>query len=816
MNKKLYNVMNWPEIEGIVYADCKNPMNMLGSHLIKEGNLIQIYRPDAVSVSIKVDTKTYELEKVDESGFFACLVPSRKKKLDYLVTLEDVKGKTITFKDAYSFDLKPKNDEFKNFFAGHEYDANKIFGSKEISIDGVSGTLFTIWAPQVSRVSVVGDFNKWNGKIHQMEEIDDRGIYRLFIPGVCKGDKYLYELKVRGEKEYYKIDPYATEFTKGKENYSVVGSPLKKTAKKLKIKQTTSPRIYELNLLEWSKKSGIKTYAKLAEDIANYLSKLGFDYVNLMPVAEYFNEDTYGYTTIGMFAPTKRFGNPDDFVEFIDILHNKNIGVIIDFNCAYFGTDTRGLHNFNKTNLYGGLSPILEKNETWNVYTYDYYNNCVLSFLYSSFNYWVGNFGIDGIRIDSLASMLYLDYGKEPGSWIPNMYGGNENLAAIEFIKNLNKMAAKENVITIAEESSGWIGITKDFDGDNLGFDYVLNKNWTNDYLEFMEQDPLFRKGLYDNLILPMVYNYNERFIQKFSADDLYGTGVSLYSLAAGNDAVKKKSDVRLALAYLYLYPGAKMITFGQELGLDLTNPALKWDASDEDIAFIKDLNHFITSNSEVFDQDTKEDGFRWVEDCNSEETILGFVRIGKNGQTLTAVFNFTPVERVKYRLHVLEAGKYSMIFNTNEEKYGGDEKLTKEIFKSDKNDENPKELDYIDIDIPGLSMLVFSCEKYTEREIEENRILKEAAVAKKNAEDKVKVAKELATKAKEEAIAALEAQKRAEEAAKLALEAKNEAQKKADDAVREAIRIDEETKVLLEELKNKVFKKDTKKATRK
>ncbi len=816
MNKKLYSVMNWPEIEGIVYAEASNPFSLLGSHLIKEGNLIQIFRPDAVAVAVKVDGKNYELEKVDEAGFFACLIPSKKKKLDYSVIIEDVKGKTISYKDAYSFDTFSKATVFKNFFAGMEYKANEIFSPKLTSIDGVEGCLFTVWVEDAIRVSVVADFNNWDGRIHQMEKIDDRGIFQLFIPGVTAGAKYLYEIKVRGQKVYRKFDPYAIEMSKKPEDCCIVREDkLEANIVKFKTKNSDAPiRIYELNLDAWSKKSEAKTYKYLANDIISYVKKVGYNYIDLMPIAHYLNDKTYGYTTVSMFAPSSRFGSPKDFLEFVNEFHKNGIGVIIDWNCAYFGTDARGLDKFNGTNIYGGLKPILEKDETWDVYTYDYYNNCVLSFLYSSLYYWIENFSIDGIRIDSLASMLYLDYGKEAGSWIPNIYGGNENLAAIDFIKKVNKIATKEGIITIADETSGWIGITKTFDGDNLGFDYLQNKNWTEEYLNFYEQDPLFRKGLYENLTFPMVYHFNEKFIQKFSSADLYGTGVSLYSLAAGKDDEEKKSDLRTALAYLYFYPGSKMIAFGQDLGLDMTNPAKKeaWELVDENGEnYIKSLNGFLDKYADVFKNDNNEDSFEWLENNNATETVLSFARKSANGKILTVVFNFTPVERKAYRLFVCEEGKYKECFNSSLKEFGGNLAKTKTVYRSDREDEHPDARKFIDIDIPGFSAVCYECEAYTEEEIEENKILKEAAVAKKNAEDKAKIAKELATKAEEEARVALEAEKKAKQKADEAVRAKEEAERKAKEAIKASIRIDEETKLRLEKLRAKLNLKDDK-----
>ena len=792
MNKNLYGLMNWPEIEGIVYAECDKPKELLGAHVTGKGLLIQIMRPDAVAVKLHIEGRktAINMEKVDEAGFFAALVSS-KKKLSYTYSVEKVNGEVIEYSDPYAFENVTKADSYKAFLAGEEMNAAGIFGAHETIVNGVSGVLFTVWAPKALSVSVVGEFNKYDGRVHIMQRIDDTGVFELFIPGLEAGCEYMYEIKKQGRGTVRKLDPVSRTINTIPVTASVVsdekalGSYVwNDSAWMLKRKREAAKKtpvtVYEVSLDNWSK-------AEKKEYIVDYVKEQGYTHVCLLPVSEYLNEDMDGYSTIGYFAPSHRAGGCDGFKKLVDNFHNAGIGVIMDWNGAYFGTESKGLYDFDGADAYGYLKPSLEKHHDWDVVTFDYKKGAVRSFLMSSVLMWLNDYHIDGIRIDGVASMLYLDYGKQPGTWTPNIYGGNENLDAIEFIKTMNKCIAKrkDGCFTIAEESSGWFGVTAADNDDPLGFSYKQNNCWTKDFLEFMGTDPLFRKGEYDKLTYGMLYNYGEDFILSLNHDDFREK--AFVDMVSGSDEKTHLSDIKAALGFMYAHPGCKMFTAGQDAGIE---------------KFMAELNKFYVKNAAMYELDNDPEGFMWLENSNPDETVIAMQRMDSKGNKLVVAVNFTPVKREGYRLHVDVRGKYKEVLNSEWKKFGGDEKVNGQIIRSD-NDGDDRE--YIDVTLPGLSVVIYNCEPYTQLELEEIAVLKRAAVAKQEAMKKAAEAERLELAAAEEAKRAVEARQQAEKACREALEAKEEAVRKAEEAARASEEIDIETKKQLEQLKKKM-----------
>ena len=792
MNKNLYGLMNWPEIEGIVYAECDKPKELLGAHVTGKGLLIQIMRPDAVAVKLHIEGRktAVNMEKVDEAGFFAALVSS-KKKLSYTYSVEKVNGEVIEYSDPYAFENVTKADSYKAFLAGEEMNAAGIFGAHERIVNGVSGVLFTVWAPKALSVSVVGEFNKYDGRVHIMQRIDDTGVFELFIPGLEAGCEYMYEIKKQGRGTVRKLDPVSRTINTIPVTASVVsdekalGSYVwNDSAWMLKRKREEAKKtpvtVYEVSLDNWSK-------AEKKEYIVDYVKEQGYTHVCLLPVSEYLNEDMDGYSTIGYFAPSHRAGGCDGFKKLVDNFHNAGIGVIMDWNGAYFGTESKGLYDFDGADAYGYLKPSLEKHPDWDVVTFDYKKGAVRSFLMSSVLMWLNDYHIDGIRIDGVASMLYLDYGKQPGTWTPNIYGGNENLDAIEFIKTMNKCIAKrkDGCFTIAEESSGWFGVTAADNDDPLGFSYKQNNCWTKDFLEFMGTDPLFRKGEYDKLTYGMLYNYGEDFILSLNHDDFREK--AFVDMVSGSDEKTHLSDIKAALGFMYAHPGCKMFTAGQDAGIE---------------KFMAELNKFYVKNAAMYELDNDPEGFMWLENSNPDETVIAMQRMDRKGNKLVAAVNFTPVKREGYRLHVDVRGKYKEVLNSEWKKFGGDEKVNGQIIRSDNDGDD---MEYIDITLPGLSVVIYNCEPYTQLELEEIAVLKRAAVAKQEAMKKAAEAERLELAAAEEAKRAVEARQQAEKACREALEAKEEAVRKAEEAARASEEIDIETKKQLEQLKKKM-----------
>lgn len=792
MNKNLYGLMNWPEIEEIVYAECDKPKELLGAHVTGKGLLIQIMRPDAVAVKLHIEGRktAINMEKVDEAGFFAALVSS-KKKLSYTYSVEKVNGEVIEYSDPYAFENVTKADSYKAFLAGEEMNAAGIFGAHETIVNGVSGVLFTVWAPKALSVSVVGEFNKYDGRVHIMQRIDDTGVFELFIPGLEAGCEYMYEIKKQGRGTVRKLDPVSRTINTIPVTASVVsdekalGSYVwNDSAWMLKRKREAAKKtpvtVYEVSLDNWSK-------AEKKEYIVDYVKEQGYTHVCLLPVSEYLNEDMDGYSTIGYFAPSHRAGGCDGFKKLVDNFHNAGIGVIMDWNGAYFGTESKGLYDFDGADAYGYLKPSLEKHHDWDVVTFDYKKGAVRSFLMSSVLMWLNDYHIDGIRIDGVASMLYLDYGKQPGTWTPNIYGGNENLDAIEFIKTMNKCIAKrkDGCFTIAEESSGWFGVTAADNDDPLGFSYKQNNCWTKDFLEFMGTDPLFRKGEYDKLTYGMLYNYGEDFILSLNHDDFREK--AFVDMVSGSDEKTHLSDIKAALGFMYAHPGCKMFTAGQDAGIE---------------KFMAELNKFYVKNAAMYELDNDPEGFMWLENSNPDETVIAMQRMDSKGNKLVVAVNFTPVKREGYRLHVDVRGKYKEVLNSEWKKFGGDEKVNGQIIRSDNDGDD---MEYIDVTLPGLSVVIYNCEPYTQLELEEIAVLKRAAVAKQEAMKKAAEAERLELAAAEEAKRAVEARQQAEKACREALEAKEEAVRKAEEAARASEEIDIETKKQLEQLKKKM-----------
>ena len=816
MNKNLYGLMNWPDVEGIVYAECDKPKALLGGHICDKGFLVQVFRPDAVSVHLNIDGRksSVSMEKVDEAGFFAALV-SGKKKYKYTVTVELVSGEMVTYTDPYAIPDVTGERDYKAFLAGEEYNAEDLLGSHVKNIGGVDGVLFTVWAPEAVNVSLIGNFNKYDGRVNPMQRIADTGVFELFVPGLTAGCEYMYEVKTRNAGTVRKLDPMSRAVTSAPMTSSIVteesvfqwtdGSWMQKRKKNAHNKCPLT--VYEVSLKGWSAKTGKKDYESLAEDLAAYVKKQGYRYVDLMPVAEYLDENKNGYSTVAYYAPTSRYGAAECFKKMIDIFHNAGIGVLMDWNAAYFGSESKGLNNFDGTGTYGYLKPSLENNPDWDVYTFDYGKGAVRSFLLSNLFMWLDEYHIDGVRIDGVASMLYLDYGKMPSTWTPNIYGGNENLEAIAFIKEMNRLVSKrdDGVITVAEESSGWFGVTAADNTDCLGFTYKQNNCWKNDFMEFMCTDPLFRKGEDDKLTFGMLYNYGENFMLALSHDVFKSR--SFENMVSGEDEKSHLADIRAALGFMYAHPGCKLLSMGQDIGLsdsfrtddsywlNYDNP--QYRAMEK---YIAELNKFYMKNEALYELDDNPDGFEWLDNSNAEETVIAFARTDKAGNKLTAVVNFTPVKREEYRLHVVQQGKYKEVFNSSLKKYGGDELTANEYIKSDDEDG----WEFINVTIPGLSFVVYSCEPYTELELEEKNILKKAAIAKKEAEQRARDAEELKKQAEEQAIRAIEAEKEAQRARKEALKIKEEAVKKVEEALKASEAIEIETRKKLELLEKK------------
>ena len=700
MQDKLYKLMNWGFIEGIVYSEEDNPHRILGVHRVGANLVFQTFQPGAVSVNIllREEKKILPMELVDEAGYFAAMMFYRKiGAYQYEVCYED--GRKEIKEDAYRFLPQINAQDMDKFEAGIHYSLYEKLGAHLTEIDGVKGCEFALWAPNALRVSVVGDFNGWDGRVHQMRRLWDSGVFEIFVPAAKEGDCYKFELKVKGGLTYLKADPFAFGAEGGGDAASVIrdirqfvwqdGDWLK--GRRERQAENMPLNIYELypGSFGMPEKGEEEcklppTYRELTDTLVPYVKEMGYTHVELMPVMEHTEEDPWGYETNAYYAPASGYGEPADFQYLVDQCHQAGIGVILDWAPGWFPVNREGLSDFDGTCLYGHLNEKKKYHAFRNVKLYNYGRNEVKNFLIANAMFWVEKYHVDGIRMVSVDSMLYLDYGKADGQWIPNMYGGNENLDAVEFIKHLNSMMKKRNpgVLMIAEESSAWAGVTGDLKKDGLGFDYKWNADWTRDFLEYMKYDPYFRAYHQEELTLSMVYAYSEKYILPFGHDTVSGEG-TLYRRMPGK-AEDKTAGLRLTYAYQMAHPGKKLLFMGQELGEKegwRTDRAVSWALLQEEgheglQNMVKELNRFYLAHPALYQEDHKASGFRWVDCIDQENCKLTFVRKAGKAKTgveeLFVVCNFAGVDR-EVQIGVPHAGKHKEIFNTDDVHYGGE-----------------------------------------------------------------------------------------------------------------------------------------------
>lgn len=560
MNNRLYKLMNWPRIEGIIYSEEDSPHEILGPHAAGKSVLFQTFQPGAESVSvITEDGKKHKMEMVDEAGYFAYLLAGKiPDNYEYEVTRED---ESIRIKDAYQFKTGLTQNDVEKFNAGIHYTIYEKLGAHVMTSGKVQGTHFAVWAPNAVRVSVVGDFNHWDGRMHQMSRNAESGVFEIFVPDVKPGECYKYEIKAKGGLTYLKADPYAFGQQLRPDSASVVREldyawkDRKWMKEREKKQQENSPvSVYELYLGSFKKSDTGEylNYRELASEIVRYVQETGYTHVELMPVMEHPLDASWGYQVIGYYAPTARYGSAEDFMFFVDTLHQAGIGVILDWVPAHFPRDTYGLAQFDGTCLYEHADPRQGAHPHWGTLIYNYGRPQVSNYLIANALYWVEKYHVDGIRMDAVASMLYLDYGKNDGEWVANIYGGHENLEAMELLKHLNSVMKKRNpgVFMIAEESTAWPKITGKVEEDGLGFDLKWNMGFMNDFLTYIGYDPYFRAHHHNELTFSMIYAYSENFMLVFSHDEVVHGKSTMIGKMPG---VLEDKFANLRLTYAYM-----------------------------------------------------------------------------------------------------------------------------------------------------------------------------------------------------------------------------------------------------------------------
>ena len=726
--RKAVFAINWMEVDALVQGIHNNPHHILGMHECIDDLYINAYLPGAKVVNaIEVSTrKKYTLVSERVPGFFSVVIKD-KKPFEYKLNVRFDNGDEVTYFDPYVFEPVIDPIDISLFNEGKHYSIYEKMGAHPMTVDGVEGVLFAVWAPNADRVSVVGNFNNWDGRRHPMRKLDYSGIYELFIPGKLVGEIYKYEIKAKSGQVFMKSDPYAFSSEVRPANASrIVDISYKwKDAAWMEKREdkNTDERpmaIYEMHLGSWKRPTDGRefyNYRDIASLLADYLLMMNYNYVELMPIMEHPYDPSWGYQVTGYYAPTSRYGSPADFMYFVDYLHSKGIGVILDWVPAHFPKDEHGLGRFDGTALYEHEDPKRGEHPHWGTYIYNYGRNEVRNFLVANALYWAEKYHIDGIRIDAVASMLYLDYGRGDGEWLPNIYGGNENLEAIDFIKEVNSKMHElhKGVIMIAEESTAWPMMTHPVEAGGLGFDYKWNMGWMNDFLNYMKLDPLYRKYHHNDLTFSMVYAYSEKFILVLSHDEVvHEKGSMIAKMPGGYE--DKFSNLRVAYGYMMTHPGKKLLFMGQEIAQFTEfneNAEVDWSLFEFDAhvfmqGYVKELNELYKTEPALYELDSSPEGFTWI-NCNSANTsLLSYVRKGKKeSDTLLIICNFTPMEHKAYKLATPSGGRWQEIFSSDNNRYGGEGRNNKTVKQAKKAECDGQE-HYISVTVPPLSISVF------------------------------------------------------------------------------------------------------------
>jgi len=685
LNQKLVNISR---------GDFHDPHNILGIHDISPAKkVIRVFVPDATEVSVQRlggKKTTYTLSPMDVEGFWQTEIRV-KHFFHYQIHARYPDGNHYDYVDPYQFTPTISQDDLYLFNKGDHRFVYEKLGAHPCIHDGISGVRFAVWAPTARRVSVVGDFNRWDGRFHQMRAMGNSGVWEIFIPEARAGVLYKFEIFTASRTLRVKADPYAQYFQKRPENACIIfqSSHAWKDEAWMKAragKETlTSPlNVYEVHPGSWRcrEDGSWYTYRDLARELVPYVKEMGFTHIEFLPIMEHPFDGSWGYQVTGYYAPTSRFGAPDDLKYLIDICHRNGIGVILDWVPAHFPKDDFALARFDGTALYEHEDARRGEHPDWGTYIFNYGRNEVKNFLLANAVYWLREYHADGLRIDAVASMLYLDYSRKEGEWIPNKYGGNENLEAIEFLKHMNSVLHEyfPDALIIAEESTAWGSVTKPVQENGLGFTYKWNMGWMNDFLSYMSKDPIYRKYHHNELTFSMLYAYSENYVLVLSHDEVVHGKRSLLSKMPGDDW-QKFANFKLLLGFMTGHPGKKLLFMGSELapwhewndkeGLDWR--LLQWEPHKNARLYLEHLNKLYVSEPALWELDTRPEGFEWIDAGNADQSVVSFIRHGKDpDQDLLFVCNFTPETYFEFRTGVNMPGKYREIFNSDAKIYYG------------------------------------------------------------------------------------------------------------------------------------------------
>jgi 1,4-alpha-glucan branching enzyme len=728
-------ILSPKDLDALVNARHEHPHSVLGMHPLthqgKSGLVVRALVQNATSCEV-MDAQSrsapgYAMEKIHPLGLFEVFIPERDKVFRYRLRVERGNGETREFFDAYSFLPTLGQQDLYLFNEGTEHRIYEKLGAHPRVIDGIPGVSFAVWAPNAMRVSVVGDFNHWDGRFLPMRMLGSSGVWELFVPGLETGQFYKYEILPRRGLLRLKTDPYATFFESPPNNASIVypldryqwndADWLNKRASTDWLRRPVS--IYEAHLGSWKRAEGNRplSYREIAGELVKYVKEMGYTHVEFMPLSEYPFDGSWGYQVTGFFAPTHRYGTPEDFMYLVDTLHQNDIGVLLDWVPAHFPKDFFALPHFDGTHLYEHSDPRQGEHQDWGTLIFNYGRPEVRCFLVGSALAWLDRYHIDGLRVDAVASMLYLDYSRKPGQWIPNKYGGRENLEAIDFLRYTNQTVHKyyPGVLMVAEESTAWGGVSKPVKDGGLGFDLKWNMGWMHDTLEYFKKDPIYRKYHHNQLTFGMIYQHTEKFVLVFSHDEVVHGKCSLLIRMGAEHIPQKAQTLRALFAWMWGWPGKKALFMGSDFGQSAEwgyDRSLDWHLlqymDHEGVRrLVSDLNHFYLGHPALGELDYDQQAFQWINNNDGNNSIISFVRFGHvPEEAVVVVSNFTPTTRDVYRVGVPYEGQWKEILNTSVEKYGGSAPTNGEIAAQPIKWDGRKFA--VDLKLPGLTTLYF------------------------------------------------------------------------------------------------------------
>ena len=685
------------DLEALVRREHPEPHAILGAHPSDTGVVIRALRPSAQAVTAKPSRgKSVPLTEIHPGGIFEGEIEGAELPLKYKLKVDYGDGGKFTISDPYAFLPTLGELDLHLMSEGRHEELYERLGAHVIEHESVTGTAFAVWAPAARAVSVVGDFNSWDGRLHAMRSMGTTGIWELFLPDVGAGARYKYEILTQDGELLLKADPYAQETEVPPKTASVIHTPghewSKKDTKFLKDRAKSQPlsepvSIYEVHLGSWRLNSlednRPLTYSELADELSAYAQDMGFTHVELLPVMAHPFSGSWGYQVTGYYAPTPRYGSPDDLRAFIDKLHAKGIGVILDWVPAHFPRDEFALARFDGTALYEHSDPRRGSHPDWGTLVFNFGRYEVRNFLISNALFWLREYHVDGIRVDAVASMLYLDYSRREGEWVPNQFGGREDLDAVSFLKELNEVmyGREPGIISAAEESTAWPGVSRPTYLGGLGFGFKWNMGWMHDTLGYFQQDPIYRRYHHHELTFSLMYAFSENFVLPLSHDEVVHGKGSLYSKMGGSDHWQKLANLRALYAYMWAHPGKKLLFMGGELAQHAEwshERSLDWHLLEQPEhagmqSLVRDLNRLYRSEPALYELDSDPAGFWWLEPNDADRNVLSFARQSRDGERVVVfVANLSPVVRSSYRLGLPRSTPWREALNTDSSYYGG------------------------------------------------------------------------------------------------------------------------------------------------